>query len=173
MRIQRSPKLVSNINGSPVLVRAVGIKTLKDPGLKDQARAEARSVSTQITRVQENQSTTLELISVDTDAPKPTLSEENNTSIASAISAKTDIASVSTTPAAGLLTRQQYDAAVTNLENINREIVAARNRLNIVQSRASYPSRFAEIRELGIIIARLIGQAASAKLTVDKLKSSF
>jgi len=120
MRIQRSPKLVSNINGSPVLVQKVGIKTLKDPGLKDQARAEAISVSTQITRVQENQSTTLELISVDTDAPKPTLSEENNTSIASAISAKTDIASVSTTPAAGLLTRQQYDAAVTNLENINR-----------------------------------------------------
>lgn len=172
MRIQRSPKLVSNINGSPVLVRAVGIKTLKDPGLKDQARAEARSVSTQITRVQENQSTTLELISVDTDAPKPTLSEENNTSIASAISAKTDIASVSTTPAAGLLTRQQYDAAVTNLENINRELVAARNRLNILfQSREA--SRFAEIRELRIIIARLIGQAASAKLTVDKLKSSF
>ena len=172
MRIQRSPKLVSNINGSPVLVQKVGIKTLKDPGLKDQARAEAISVSTQITRVQENQSTTLELISVDTDAPKPTLSEENNTSIASAISAKTDIASVSTTPAAGLLTRQQYDAAVTNLENINLELVAARNRLNILfQSREA--SRFAEIRELRIIIARLIGQAASAKLTVDKLKSSF
>ena len=172
MRIQRSPKLVSNINGSPVLVQKVGIKTLKDPGLKDQARAEAISVSTQITRVQVNQSTTLELISVDTDAPKPTLSEENNTSIASAISAKTDIASVSTTPAAGLLTRQQYDAAVTNLENINRELVAARNRLNILfQSREA--SRFAEIRELRIIIARLIGQAASAKLTVDKLKSSF
>ena len=184
MRIQRSPKLVSNINGSPVLVQKVGIKTLKDPGksLRDLARAEVRNVSTQITRVQENQSTTLELISVDTDAPNPTLSEENaSPEDLPAIDRSDDVlvaedksvtVSVPATPVAGLLTRQQYDAAVTNLTRINQDLAAAQNQLNTLY-RNRNPRNAAQIRALGTTIARLQSQAASAKQTVDRLKKSI
>lgn len=92
--------------------------------------------------------------------------------VKSATSAKSIPAATPAKPAAGNLTRQQYDAAVANLAKINGELTVAQNQLNALY-KSRTPSNAAQIKALGTTIARLKSQAASAKQTVDRLKKSI
>jgi len=92
--------------------------------------------------------------------------------VKSATSAKSIPAATPAKPAAGNLTRQQYNAAVANLARINQDLAAAQNQLNTLY-RNRNPRNAAQIKALGTTIARLKSQSASAKQTVDRLKKSI
>ena len=107
-------------------------------------------------------------------APTPVTTQTRNTVSTSrtATSARSVPSAAPAKPAAGNLTRQQYDAAVTNLARINQDLAAAQNQLNTLY-RNRNPRNAAQIKALGTTIARLQSQAASAKQTVDRLKKSI
>jgi hypothetical protein len=107
-------------------------------------------------------------------APTPVTTQTRNTVSTSrtATSARSVPSAAPAKPAAGNLTRQQYDAAVTNLARINQDLAAAQNQLNTLY-RNRNPRNAAQIKALGTTIARLKSQAASAKQTVDRLKKSI
>jgi len=107
-------------------------------------------------------------------APTPVTTQTRNTVSTSrtATSARSVPSAAPAKPAAGNLTRQQYDAAVANLARINQDLAAAQNQLNTLY-RSRNPRNAAQIKALGTTIARLKSQAASAKQTVDRLKKSI
>ncbi len=107
-------------------------------------------------------------------APTPVTTQTRNTVSTSrtATSARSVPSAAPAKPAAGNLTRQQYNAAVANLARINQDLAAAQNQLNTLY-RNRNPRNAAQIKALGTTIARLKSQAASAKQTVDRLKKSI
>jgi hypothetical protein len=107
-------------------------------------------------------------------APTPVTTQTRNTVSTSrtATSARSVPSAAPAKPAAGNLTRQQYNAAVANLARINQDLAAAQNQLNTLY-RNRNPRNAAQIKALGTTVARLKSQAASAKQTVDRLKKSI
>jgi len=107
-------------------------------------------------------------------SPTPVTSQARNTisTARTATSARSVPAAAPAKPAAGNLTRQQYDAAVANLAKINSELAAAQNQLSTLY-KARTPNNAAQIKALGTTIARLKNQSVTAKQTVDRLKKSI
>jgi hypothetical protein len=161
MRIRKTPPVIKEINGTPVTINAIGLKARTVSSFSGQSR------TLPTTRVQVNSGTIDEISAVPTPVPTPTGNTNPGTT------------AVTTPPAPGNLTRQEYEKAVTKLKSINSEIKFVLDTIAREEAQIREPGKFGnlirsfrlqQIRFYQNNVATLKSKATEAALEVERLQ---